>query len=744
MYCISIYHSGQRRNVYFEAFRDIKFESNIICPVIYAANYHHFKILSVESSGTMKMDHMPIFDYWWNKMLKQEPMIADQLIPFMPFRADVVEDTKHLIRLWSQTGTDYSATITRTIDSLLGEATNPFLTAIKWAQFLHRSAEYFPDIQNEITEISIACEKKAIEIINGIQSNRLKLLLLEHDKALDLIIKHELKEITLADSMQVLRHCLWISDPTEILYDPFIDTIHTPSSELMTWFKIFCGDYIYPWLTWGEFKDFYCSLSSQHRYFYSPIGSIQLEFFSYCLYLCYMVYIAILVPNVYQQPMIVEEKIFWIFNWSFVASESVQFIKSRSEYMSEKLNGIDIICCLIYILIFILRIRVNNGYNVCNINECVNNVFNVVYINLWVVLLFTSCLRIVYLASIFESMALLLSNIYNMMMDMANIFVFILIFCVGFATALYMSVAGEIDNYSDPFTSFRTTIYGFIDGLDWSEFNDIDGDFRSFLLQLWIFIFILFAVLILLNLIIAIMSSTYEEVNSKAKRNVAYEQWNVCYFQSDKLTILPPPFEFFTYLVAWIIRIPFKLCKKELILSDLICKKNVNYWCHKHKKCHQSNKYVARWVDNPEYYGNCADFMDQSNSKKIRINTDSDDDKLWINTDFDDDKLWICAYCAFTNDGDRSEYGPIEQIPDDNEWIKFRDNDKEIINGLDIVCCSNCYRVKHKASLSNVMESVVSFYCFVLVSIPFRIVAALIQFVVFIVIVILLLIWISI
>eukprot|EP01084_Bolivina_argentea_P088443 159677_1 len=42
------------------------------------------------------------------------------------------------------------------------------------------------------------------------------------------------------------------------------------------------------------------------------------------------------------------------------------------------------------------------------------------------------------------------------------------------------------------------------------------------------------------------------------------------------------------------------------------------------------------------------------------------------------------------------------------------------------------------------MESVVSFYCFVLVSIPFRIVAALIQFVVFIVMGILLLIWYSI
>eukprot|EP01084_Bolivina_argentea_P179535 310223_1 len=167
MYCI--YPTGKEYGVYFEAFRDIEFESEIICPVIYAANYH-FKILT--SKNTMKMDHMSIFDVWGKKELKQEQMMAGQAISFR-VADDGVEYTKDLISLWSQTGTDYSATITRTIDSLLIKAQNPFLTAVKWAQFLHRSAEYFPDIQNEITEIGIDCEKKAIAIINSIQSNRL-------------------------------------------------------------------------------------------------------------------------------------------------------------------------------------------------------------------------------------------------------------------------------------------------------------------------------------------------------------------------------------------------------------------------------------------------------------------------------------------------------------------------------------------------------------------------------------------
>eukprot|EP01084_Bolivina_argentea_P179536 310224_1 len=173
MYCI--YPTGKEYGVYFEAFRDIKFESNIICPVIYAANSDHFEILVNEN--TMKRYHMPIFEEWRNKVFKQESMMAEQVLSFMVFNKkknrDVVEDTKRLIRLWSQTGTDYSTAIKGTINSLLGKAKNPFLTAVKWAQFLHRSAEYFPDIQNEITEIGIDCEKKAIAIINSIQSNRL-------------------------------------------------------------------------------------------------------------------------------------------------------------------------------------------------------------------------------------------------------------------------------------------------------------------------------------------------------------------------------------------------------------------------------------------------------------------------------------------------------------------------------------------------------------------------------------------
>eukprot|EP01084_Bolivina_argentea_P179532 310219_1 len=117
MYCI--YPTGKEYGVYFEAFRDIEFESEIICPVICAANAHHFKILSIESSGTMKSDHVLIFEYWRYKMLKPKPMMADQLISFMVFNYDVVEEIKRLIRLWSQTGTDYSTAIKGTINSLL-------------------------------------------------------------------------------------------------------------------------------------------------------------------------------------------------------------------------------------------------------------------------------------------------------------------------------------------------------------------------------------------------------------------------------------------------------------------------------------------------------------------------------------------------------------------------------------------------------------------------------------------------
>eukprot|EP01084_Bolivina_argentea_P149009 260393_1 len=107
---------------------------------------------------------------------------------------DAVETTKILLRRWSRTGTNHSKEIKTSVECLLDESTNKFLTAVKWAQFLHRCAGYFPDIQSDIEQIAIYCEKKAIEFIGSIQSNRLRLLLLEYGDALKLIIKHELKE----------------------------------------------------------------------------------------------------------------------------------------------------------------------------------------------------------------------------------------------------------------------------------------------------------------------------------------------------------------------------------------------------------------------------------------------------------------------------------------------------------------------------------------------------------------------
>eukprot|EP01083_Nonionella_stella_P067215 177625_1 len=695
------YRSPLRMPFYFEIqkFKDSKkaSDSELIVPIIFARNHQSYKFSTTFSkvwdSSVVTNGLYPGFvdlrHYYYPIMPSTHVRRMSALE--IDFAALFIQDE---IKEWHKTGEDASEKIMTVLKwACPVDYGNNFIYAIRWAVNLHEYSRCFPIIAKDIVQIAKFCQRIALDILNTIQSNRLRLLLLEHEDALDIIIKKELKILTSSPTLQILRLCIWTTPPTDIIHKQHIELIRDSSvSELRMWCDALFTDYIYTWKSQLDSEDYYFTCKVQHDYFYSPLGDIQVEFVVYLLYLFFIIYMGMSVPNVYQYPMEKQEILFWVCNGSVIGSELVQYLKNSEEYRADRTNKIDIGICIMYLSIFVLRMMMINDDTNCNddvADMCLYGVYNVIYLNLWFILLLLSCLRVVYLSSIFESMALLLSNIGRMTKDMTNIFIFIFIFVLGFAAAIYMSTEGELESYDDPIIAIRTTLYGFIDGMEWSEFNDLrGGKFRAYMLQMWVFIFVIFAVLILLNLIIAIMSSTYEDVNAKAKVNNDYYRWTVCYAKCNTFTILPPPFEFPITLICFLVRKIYLFCTcgaQELNLSYLIWKKRSYNVAH---------------------------------GTKMKLS-------------FEVGEEWICRYCAAlnvdTDDNDEDENDILRHIED--YVFPFAPSNKDLIRGLNVQTCQHCYRIKKEARLQNVFESVVSFYCFIIMLVPLRIITFAIQFV---------------
>eukprot|EP01083_Nonionella_stella_P204202 744603_1 len=472
---------------YFEVlkFNDLKPESELIVPIIYARNHQSYYIRNksiLRTSGLYTGGFVDLINYYL--LLAPRSRVRTVLSStnarcvslHIDFAAHVV---KNEIKEWNRTGENASEKIKNVLKLSMPANGTSFFIAVKWATNLHKYSQYFPIIQNEIVQIAKFCEEMAIEIMNTIKSNRLQLLLLEHEDTLGIIIKNELKTLTSSPSLQILRHCIWTTPPTNMIREPNIEVIRNGSvSELRTWRDALFKDYILCYKSAAIAREYHFTNRVQHDYFYSPLGDIQIEFVVYLLYLFFIIYVGISVPDVHKYPMEGKEVLFWICNGSTVMSELVQYLKNSEEYRADRTNKIDIAICIMCLCIFVLRMLSVNDESHCidvAVDICLYDAHNVFYANFWFILLLLSCLRVVYLSSIFESMALLVSNISRMMADMVSVFMFIVIFVLGFATAIFISTGGELDSYADPVIAMRTTIYGFVDGMDWAEFNDLEG-----------------------------------------------------------------------------------------------------------------------------------------------------------------------------------------------------------------------------------------------------------------------------
>eukprot|EP01083_Nonionella_stella_P080159 220125_1 len=404
---------------------------------------------------------------------------------------------------------------------------------------LSRSAE-FEEIADKYTRI-------ASNLVDNMESNHLLALLLETPtditpnklNVLEIAIQFELHDFMHSSRIQMLMASMW----SEFEYLNPNKRFRTTDIELFT----LCRQLVFHPAT----------------FYYCPVGRFWSESFMYILYVILVTIVVYKQNYDLVSPLPEIEWIMWIFNAGFISNEISQLIlEGMYQYFSDVGNAFDVLIIINWIILFLMRFWCRHLYD-NYATQCTGNHDK----NATLVYMFVFCLQIIILWSrasmIFRrsrQIGPFLSMIPGMIKDILNWAFVLSIFFVGFCFGVDFIVAGDIDpllcNVGGSMGDFSlVTEYIFIllmGQSDWSylEPNGCISNRRSIMLKVFLWFFSILGTILLLNLLIAMMASTYERIREGTAKQVNFARAEQTYALAHRHAIIPPPLNGVVFAVS--------------------------------------------------------------------------------------------------------------------------------------------------------------------------------------------------
>eukprot|EP01083_Nonionella_stella_P090267 252207_1 len=596
------------------------------------------------------------------------------------------------------------------IKILTHRSSNPLNTAIQIADNLLRSITTFCRIEPQINDLIELSQQEAISFLDMFGSNRAKHIALETQDTIEIALDNEFKTFLTSEHVALFRHWKWTENPSTIITEADIDDLTQPHDELHLWVDTFFGSFFRVFQSYEFAQRYFLTLEQQKKYFYSPLGLYQIQYCVFLVYIVFVFYVGMNTRYLYQESVSVAEAIFWVVNISFITSEIFEVVTNdKEDYFADENNWIDLSVDACYLGLLLLRILVLADVLICNGHDCSNDLANSMYIMLWFVLIIMVTVRILYLSFVFQSMGMLIKNIVRQTRDLINFFTVMLLFSFSYGIALYIAIgpdteSEDLEQHSIWWKSVRAMFFGLLNGdVDYNTYTDESlSSVVSVGLQFFILLFSVVAILIILNLIIAVMSGTYEEINATAKQDVMCRRMFITHQQTKRPPILPAPFEIIVVLISWMIgstcckRAPSIPHQKEYDAVDDVC-------------------------DEPE---------EEKHSKDGGVESSLLHDGIDPRTDMIGNLLekWICCHCFKWN----SESAP-PLYKFQNEEITFNrmedrkveslvlvDIDTDLLSTMNPAICEFCLRPRQPTHEMNVTRAQMSFYGYAMFSLLHR------------------------
>ncbi|KAL9984532.1 hypothetical protein ACROYT_G006836 [Oculina patagonica] len=263
------------------------------------------------------------------------------------------------------------------------------------------------------------------------------------------------------------------------------------------------------------------NLGKYLSYYTTPMVIFVKDKLSQLAFIAFHVRVCVLASTVYPR---LEEYLIFVFFTGLVLTEFQQYKASPLKYFKDMWNYLDVITLLIYLLIVVLRIatiaRGGDPYH-NRLLEFVNYLYGVN--TMLLVLRFSSILE---LSSVVGPLQLAL---FRMLIDLLIILVQFCFVIMAFSVAITKSYVAEIsyltstDNHTEDVTKYNV-LFKTSRQLIWSVFGLTDLEqmethtsLTSDIVAVLYLIFLVFSVIMLVNMLVALLTNTYDNVTTNAE-----------------------------------------------------------------------------------------------------------------------------------------------------------------------------------------------------------------------------------
>eukprot|EP01084_Bolivina_argentea_P005108 9653_1 len=317
---------------------------------------------------------------------------------------------------------------------------------------------------------------------------------------------------------------------------------------------------------WDAYKMLQLIVTHPFKFYLSARGYQWISGILFMLYfgfVCFYAYMRPFTGKDLSQTDIVIDSVLWIMNTGYILYEIIEFTeKSVSTYLIKgQSNTLDVIISLMWIVLFSIRMHLVisesefKGNNASSIQS-----FYVFLFGLQIILL---TFRALQLLSSSESFGVLVKAIALMLKPIVKILFIFIIAISGFLFALWTIASINKCEYNDEsdgcddyeaVSLWRGAVYVFEVFIGTGDLSGtgqaVDEEPFAILLMIMATIF---GTIILTNLLIALMTTEYENVAEKAKSQVIYNKTELAFDLSKRSRLMPPPLNIFVLAIALIV-----------------------------------------------------------------------------------------------------------------------------------------------------------------------------------------------
>ena len=280
------------------------------------------------------------------------------------------------------------------------------------------------------------------------------------------------------------------------------------------------------------------------QFFFTPLGLFTTQVVLYVIYLGIFTGVSWRLSSHHHKVYFKfewYEILFWILNGGYVLNEVQQLLlEGLRFYLSDISNYFDMLISLIFILTFSTRLFgvysphcYGDATGFCDDADTVWRIsWGFATIALW--------LRLMTFCVLSHSLGPMVQMISRMMRDVAVFFAIMGIIFLGFVFAVDF-VADSHEGFTTPIESAVTLLTGLISDFDFDGFGD-DTNTALFCFGYSIVVLYLFlASIILLNLLIAMMATTYQRIDDDTTTTIVFERFQLGLRLEKDCGFMPPP-----------------------------------------------------------------------------------------------------------------------------------------------------------------------------------------------------------